>query len=269
VPSASEVFARTVVALQPYADEVVFIGGWVHALYLAEANASDRPVRTEDIDITLPHTLLSEDRPTLLQLAAAARYEVQEIGSESGILQIFQEDLDGRIVELDLLTESHDPHAPVEIEGQQGLMVHGYPGQRILLENARWIDAGPEIHPLLDPPVPIRVPTIGAYVLGKGLSSSTRTRISKKAKDLVYLYEIARHPLLGPAAIAEMPGLRERYRDASAAWRRHLEASSGDVPLLEEVVDQLQLGFRAIGSAEQVRASFVARIRRLLGETRP
>jgi hypothetical protein len=29
---ARDVFARTLVALQPYAAEVVLIGGWVHAL---------------------------------------------------------------------------------------------------------------------------------------------------------------------------------------------------------------------------------------------
>jgi hypothetical protein len=140
--SAAEVFARTVLAFHPYAEEVVFIGGWVHALYLAEANASDRPVRTEDIDITLPHALLAGNRPTLLELAAAARYELQEVGTGSGILEIFQEDRDGRIIELDLLTESPDPRTPVEIAGQRGLTVHGYPGQGILLENARWITGG-------------------------------------------------------------------------------------------------------------------------------
>ena len=54
MPSASEVFARTIRALQPYTHDVVFIGGWVHALYLAEANSPDRPIRTEDIDVTIP-----------------------------------------------------------------------------------------------------------------------------------------------------------------------------------------------------------------------
>ncbi|HSU14424.1 nucleotidyl transferase AbiEii/AbiGii toxin family protein [Longimicrobium sp.] len=265
--SAAEVFARTVLAFQPYADEIVFIGGWVHALYLAEANASDRPVRTEDIDVTLPSTLLAADRPTLLELASAARYEVQEIGTESGVFEIFQQGADGAVIELDLLTESPDPLTPVEIEGQQGLTVHGYPGQQILLENARWISVGPEIHPLLAPACRIRVPSIAAYMLGKGLSSSTRTRISKKAKDLVYLFEIARHPALGANATRELRALGARYPSAFAAWRRHLETTLTDVRLLDEVVEQLLLGFRVIGSGEQVRATVVARIRRLLGET--
>ena len=220
--SGAEAFARTVLALQPYAGDVVFIGGWIHALYLAEANASDRPVRTEDIDVTLPHTLLAGDRPTLLELAVAARFEVQEFGAASGVFEIFQQDRDGTVIELDLLTESPDPRTPVEIEGQHGLMVHGYPGQQVFLENARWMSVGPDIHPLLDPPCRIRVPTIAAYMLGKALSSASRTRLSKQAKDLVYLYEIARSGA----------GRQQRGRDSSPACTlpccfRGMEATGG------------------------------------------
>jgi hypothetical protein len=61
--------------------------------------------------------------------------------------------------------------------------------------------------------------------------------------------------------------LGERYPAALAAWRHHLEATLLNAPLLDHVVEQLLLGFRVIGSPEQVRASFAARIRRLLGET--
>lgn len=45
MPSGSEVFARTVIELQPYAGDIVFIEGWVHALYLVEANSTERPRR--------------------------------------------------------------------------------------------------------------------------------------------------------------------------------------------------------------------------------
>ena len=267
--SGAETFARTIIALQPYAGEVVFIGGWVHALYLAEANASDRPVRTEDIDVTLPHALLAGDRPTLLELAADARFEVQEFSEGSGVFEIFRQDPDGTVIELDLLAESRDPRTPVEIEGQHGLTVHGYPGQAIFLENARWIGVGPEIHPLLDPPRRIRVPTIAAYMLGKGLSSATRSRLSKRAKDLVYLFEIARHPALGVAGMDDLRRLAVRYPAEFVAWRRSLEAALRDPRLLEEVMDQLGLGSRVIGTPGQIRASVVARFRRLLAESQP
>jgi hypothetical protein len=90
MPSGSEVFARTVMALQPYAADVVFIGGWVHALYLAEASSHDRPVRTGDIDVTIPPRLLMGDRPALLDLVTTAGFTIQEIGEASGIVEIFQ-----------------------------------------------------------------------------------------------------------------------------------------------------------------------------------
>lgn len=76
MPSGSDVFARMVIALQPYAGGVVFIGSWVHALYLAEANSRDRPVRTEDIDFTIPPRLLTGDRPALLDLVTAAGFQI-------------------------------------------------------------------------------------------------------------------------------------------------------------------------------------------------
>ncbi len=64
MPSAAEIFARTVIALELYAGDVVFVGGWVHALYLADANADERPVVTDDIDLSIPHRLLAGDRGT-------------------------------------------------------------------------------------------------------------------------------------------------------------------------------------------------------------
>lgn len=64
-----EVFARTVRALEPYAGEIVLIGGWVHALYIAEANTGTRAVYTSDIDLTVPPRLTTGNRPTLIELS--------------------------------------------------------------------------------------------------------------------------------------------------------------------------------------------------------
>jgi DNA-directed RNA polymerase specialized sigma24 family protein len=79
------------------------------------------------------------------------------------------------LVDLDILTEAPDPRRPVLIEGQRGLAAQGYPGQRILLENTRDVHVGAAIHPMLDPPRRIRIPTLAAYVLQKAISSATRT----------------------------------------------------------------------------------------------
>lgn len=267
MPSSTEVFARTVRALQPYATEVVFVGGWVHALYLAEAHSEERPIQTDDIDITIPHRLLAGDRPLLLDLVSAAGYEVQEMPGGVGTREIFQPGPGQSVIELDLLTEAFDPQQEVAIEGQRDLRVYGYPGQHILLDNARWALVGPEIHPLLDPPLSIRVPTLPAYLLAKGLSSRTRTKLPKQAKDLVYLIEIARHPVLGPEAVQGLSELAPRYPEEFALWRSHLTTTLQNARLLSEVAEQLVAGFRSIGEPAEVAKVVAARLRRLLGTT--
>lgn len=267
MPSGSEVFARTVIELQPYAGEVVFIGGWVHALYLAEANSTERAVRTDDIDITIPARLLTADRPALLDLVAAAGFEIREIGEGSGILDIFQTGPGESVIELDLLTEAPDPHRTIAIEGQPGLVIQGYPGQHILLENARWMKVDTEIHASLEPPKRIRVPTLPAYILAKGLSSGARTSMAARAKDLVYLLEIARHPGLGGLAVEGMRPLAARYPAEYRRWRTNLSGVIHDRFLLAEIVGQLVEGRRATGTVQEVGRTVIVRLRRLLGET--
>ncbi|MET0400098.1 MAG: hypothetical protein ABW277_25130 [Longimicrobiaceae bacterium] len=254
-------------ALQPYAPDVVFIGGWVHALYLAEANATERAIRTEDIDVTIPHRLLAGDRPTLLDLVATAGYEIQEVFGGTGTVEIFQPGPGQSLIELDLLTEAPDPTQDIAIEGQPNLKVHGYPGQHILLDNARWMEVGPDIHQLLSPPVRIQVPTLPAYVLGKGLSSQTRTKLAKQAKDLVYLIEIVRHPVLGREVVDGMGAMASWYPEEYARWRDYLTETTKATPLLTEMVEQLIAGSRVLGSPVEAAKFVTARLRRLLGES--
>lgn len=102
MPTGSEVFARTVRALQPYAADVVFIGGWVHALYLAEVNDGEQAIRTEDIDLTIPHRLLAAGRPALLDLVSSAGYEIQEVLGGNGTVEIFQPGPGQSVIELDI-----------------------------------------------------------------------------------------------------------------------------------------------------------------------
>jgi hypothetical protein len=267
VPTGSEVFARTVRALQPYASEVVFIGGWVHALYLAEVNAGEQAIRTEDIDLTIPHRLLAAGRPALLNLVSSAGYEIQEVLGGNGTVEIFQPGPGQSVIELDILTESANPKDDIAIEGQANLKVQGYPGQHVLLDNARWMEVGAEIHEMLDPPARIRVPTLSAYLLAKGLSSRTRTRLPKQAKDLVYLVEIVRHPALGRTAVEGMGEMASRYPEEYARWRGYLTETLTNASLLSEIAEQLILGHRSMGERGAVVKTIVARLRRLLGET--
>ncbi|MBC7671143.1 MAG: hypothetical protein H7247_01875 [Polaromonas sp.] len=197
---AARQFARVLIALQPYVDEIVFVGGWVHALYLAEANDSGA-VMTEDIDVTLPHTLLTRDRPTLLELARDAGFERDPISDmeEVAVWMVYR-NADGLTVPIDFLTEG-EPRRPVSIVGQPGLMAQGYPGQQMLLQSWRWMEVGTDVHALLDPPRRVRVPTLGAYVVQKAMSAAMRGHRGKAAKDYAYIADFgrSRSPISGEA----------------------------------------------------------------------
>lgn len=191
--TVAAVFAKTILALAPYAEDIVFIGGWVHALYLAEANEAAHALFTDDIDVTIPPFLLTAGRPTLLALAEGAGFDIEKERDDAPI-EVVQYASDNSAIYLDILTEHPNPREPVKIEGQPDLLAQGYPGQQLLLENSRVMMVGSAIHPSLSPPQRIRVPMLGAYVLHKGLSSKTRGRHDKAVKDLVYVHEILRHP---------------------------------------------------------------------------
>lgn len=263
-----EVFARTLLALQPYAADVVLIGGWVHALYIAEANSAIRAVHTTDIDVTIPHVLLAGNRPTLLELAQQAGFELNRLDVETGVLELWQRvGVAGAVIDLDLLTDAPDPQVPVSVAGQAGLVVHGYPDQHVLLENARWMEVGPEIHDSLDPPIRIRVPTLAAYVLGKGLSSARRPGVRKKAKDLVYLFEIIRDGEMRRLVVEGMPGLAARAPAEYEAWRTILERAAEDRVLMSAVAEQLEEQSRIPGGLAGVPQHVAGYLRRLLAET--
>ncbi len=265
--SAREAFARTIIAFEPYASQIVFIGGWVHAVYLADAGAGERPVLTDDIDITIPPRLLAEGRPGLIELAGNAGFELDPISQMGGPVRLIQPGLGDSIIDLDLITEAPNPGAAVVVDGQQGLVAQGFPWQQILLDNSDWKEVGREIHELLVPSKRIRVPTIHAYALHKGLSSITRTRLPKQAKDLVYLHEVLRHPVLGPAATRGLRELAVRYPDPWARWREHLVRVADNARILAEMADQLINADRAQGDRSVVSATVTARLKRVLAET--
>ena len=266
-PTPKEVFARTLLALQPYADEVVLIGGWVHALYLAESNHPAHPIYTTDIDFSIPHALVSGTRPALLDLVAQAGYETSILDSRTGVRELWQQVRDGSIVDLDLLTDAPDPNLPVAIEGQRELVVHGYPDQHLLLENSRSIDVGPDVHPLLDPPIRVRVPTVPAYVLVKGLSFQRRPGRQKMAKDLVYLFEIVRDHTMRQAVIGGMGDLAARAPHEYSGWRRGLADAAENRSLMADVADQLEEMLRVTTGLAELPQYVATHLRRLLAET--
>lgn len=261
---ARAAFAALVDHFEPYASEIVFIGGWVHALYLAEVHAAERPVATDDIDVTIPRRLPTEDRPTLLELATAAGFEHYSHVDGASVTVYRRGEADASI-DVDLMTEASS-HEIVPIDGQPNLLVDGYAGQQVLLENSRWMEVGTAVHPSLKTPARIRVPTLSAYVLQKGLASETRRFPDKSAKDIVYIFEIVRHETLGREARAGMPALAARYPAEWARWLTYIDALVTNRALLRLIATQLIEARRLTGSIDVVIATVVARLRRFASE---
>jgi hypothetical protein len=268
---AAEVFARTVLAFEPYAAEIVYVGGWVHALYLAAGRTAARPVMTDDVDVSVPAVLTSDGRPTLRELACAAGFGPNWLSVVGGVEHLVYEvphpRAGTRVVDLDLLTESPTPRSEVPIEGQPDLRVQGYPGQRMLQEQSVWTEVGTEIHALLDPSRRIRVPALGAYVVQKGVASTRRAIPAKAVKDLVYIYEIVREPALGPVAVEGIRGLQALYPDECAAWRARMLQVVHDAALRDAVAEQIVVAAGTPGARSIVAARIQAQFERVLDET--
>lgn len=258
------VFGELVRAIKPYLSEVVFVGGWVQALYILEHSGSARGVvRTADIDLSLPHALDPGTRDPLSVLIARAGFEFQAVDGAGEVIEIFRD-----AVDLDLLAEAPSEKTPVEIEGQPDLRVAGYPHQALLRDNARWIEVGREIDPMMEPPESIRVPEIHAYSIGKLLSSARRTNEAKRAKDLVYLDGLLEREPLRVWITDSMPKLIEAYPEEVRLAGVWMERVLSDQRIGDEVAGQIiSASGYGIEDPTPVRARVMARFKRFLAET--
>ena len=265
--SAREAFARAVLALEPYAADIVFIGGWVHELLLAECDPGARAIRTDDVDIAIPRNLPASGRPPLMQLVTEAGFDLDPMSGLEGVAPRFSmTGLHGTLIDLDLITESNNPGDSVIVEGQAGLTAQGYPGQTLLLTHSRWMSLGPSVHPSLDPSRRIRIPMVGAYVLHKGLSSSTRMVRGKAEKDLVYLYETLRHPQLGEEARAEIRAMRPIETATVNRFTDVLQEAIESNRTLRVMAQQLLTAGQSSASEADLMALIRAVLRRAIGE---
>jgi hypothetical protein len=258
------IFGDLVRAIRPYLSEVVFVGGWVHALCILECDGSlRRVVRTSDIDLNLPLKLDPGTRDPLSVLIAKAGFETKLVDGAGEVLEVFRDTVD-----LDLLAEAPTERTPVKIEGQPDLRALGYPHQDMLRENARWIEIGPEVDPMMNPPESIRVPEIAAYSIGKLLSSARRTNRTKKTKDLVYLHGLLEREPLRSSLQASVPKLIEGYPEEVRLARAWMERVLSDGTIGDDIAEQIiaASGFD-IKDSTPVRAQVMARFRRFLAES--
>lgn len=259
-PDDIEVLARLLRAIEPYLNDVVLIGGWVHALYLQELDPAPRSVRTTDVDLSIPRRLSANDRPPLLELVEEAGFEVEQIAGDTGLVLIRSGDVD-----LDILCDAESPSEIIPIEGQVGLSVQGYPYLDMLLDSSHPVTAGAKLHRSFEPPITLRIPTLPAYVLGKVLSAQGRTINRRRIKDLVYLYQTLTQRRLRTALT---DGLQEHVREYPAAADAAVDALANlmeQTIVLRGAAEQLyELG--TLPPGQEALASLKAQMRRLQTE---
>lgn len=188
-------FARTVEALGPYLNDLVFVGGWAHYLYTLMPEAAPlgfTPLTTEDADVAAPLRLPVRGR-TIPELLVAAGFEQRLSGDhippvseyalgdeESGFYLEFLAPLEGGEVKrggrLDATTK-----------------VGGVSAQKlrhldILLLQPWTVTLSPELAFPVSSPTPIRIPNPASYVVQKVLVLGKRHPRSQP-KDVLYLHD--------------------------------------------------------------------------------
>ena len=190
-----ESFARAVEALEPFHEDLVFVGGWAHYLYTLRPEASPitfEPLRTEDADIATP-AQLRRSTPT-----------IAECLFDAGFRELLSSEHTPPIAEYVL----GDEHAGFYLEflaplvgsevkrgGRRAVatMVGGVTAQTLryldLLLTFPWQVTVNSRHgfPVARPRI-ISIPNVAAYIVQKMLVLPKR-KPEKQAKDLLYVHD--------------------------------------------------------------------------------
>ncbi|HEX8395528.1 MAG TPA: GSU2403 family nucleotidyltransferase fold protein [Longimicrobium sp.] len=184
------------VELGPYRSDVVLIGGWVPYLYrhyggFSAWGGSDS--LTFELDVLVPRPLPADGRATLARLLADSGFRPDTARGPSAV---WVRDLEaGEKIEFIAPHRgtAHGQGRTVTLEGQPGLGAIPLAELEVLAEHTRMLALAPAYGL---PAVEVRVPTLGAYAVNKGLTFVRRhTRVDtggapKMVKDLVYLCDL-------------------------------------------------------------------------------
>jgi hypothetical protein len=181
---AEQGLLRLLRTLEPYADDIVLVGGWVPFVYARHLDLADRvPLFTRDIDLAVPRRLATRQRGVDAILKDAGldlhfkSLQVPPSVSYTGAL-------DGVEVEVEFLTaEPGNREGPREV--QPGLSATGLHYVELLTEASLAIDVV-----LAGEPTRVRVPSPASFIVQKGLVFLRRPRLEKRAKDLYYIFEV-------------------------------------------------------------------------------
>ncbi len=179
--------------LRPYLADIVLIGGWVPHLYRLHGNLGWQGTtsRTTEADVLVPSTLAPNGRPKLPDLLAAG-------GLRPARQEPFPADwiaIDTEATAIEFIMVNPGPagaKSPRQIEAQ------GWIGA-IVVEDAHLLQVYTNTLTVMSSGevLDIRVPTLGAWAVGKALTFGARQSTAsgvpgpgKRAKDLLYIRDL-------------------------------------------------------------------------------
>lgn len=213
----AKAFVRTVEALRPYLDDLVFIGGWAHYLYTLSPEAAPlgfTPLTTEDADIAAPLRLPVRGR-SIPELLIAAGFEQRLSGEytppiaeyvlgeeESGFYVEFLAPLLGGEVKRD-----GTPDATTKVGGVSAQKLRHLD---VLLVRPWKLELTARMGFAVSAPTTIQIPNPASYIVQKVLVLGKRHPRSQP-KDVLYLHDTF-------AAFADaMPSVRRAWDELRPA----------------------------------------------------
>jgi hypothetical protein len=257
-------FGRVVRALEPYLDEVVFVGGWAQRLFRLHplaASEAPAPLMTLDADIAAPITLSNRGR-TLRELLLGAHFVESLSGSESPPKTKYQLGAAGSLcVEFITPLVGGDFRRDGTLDATA--TIQGVSAEKLrhvdLLLACPWTVAltSADGYAVGEQPFPIKICNPVSYLAQKVLALPSR-RPLRRGKDILYIHDTL---LLFGAALDELHALWSaeiRPRLAKKALAQVLGAPTeffGDVTdLSREAANVARAAGRSISAGELAAA---------------
>lgn len=220
-------------ALKDYRDDIVVVGGWVPKIYAWSEHLEEFPVHSFDVDAAVGGAVPVGDRRSISELLEAAGFKKEQtdaafalgvFGKKSAQVTQFVYAKASVHVVFEFI-------APLVGKGendrktiQGGLVAPALRFVDVLLADTREISIQGKTLDERVTELKIRVPTLAAFVYGKGLVFPRRESIDKKGKDLAYIYEVISRPDWRTEVVRDLPVVSGKHpRKWYATFRRQLE----------------------------------------------
>lgn len=232
---------RALVALAPYRDDIILVGGIVPVLYrrLPTYRQPEHPaLGTTEADLSIPSRLPVIDGKSLGDLLFEAGFVVYEApGMKVGEpgKQFFQDASHGADrpapTYLEFLTPLRGRARDGFVEPQRGIRAPSLRYLDLLSHEPITVDVQTVSELGVSVPCPVRVPHPSMYVLQKVLARDSGRSPSKQPKDLAYAYDVS---VLTQPVWKDLSPVVARARAESDEWKTWIDRALRNLDALFE-----------------------------------